>query len=91
MGRTSPTPEDMKPNTSNPCVVLTAHGTVEAQEEAKAYNEYSDICICVKLVEHSPAVFYSGLFRVTMEPPLLWEGNRPTATDQKRTTFASSP
>ena len=93
IGRTSPTPEEMKPNTnnSNPCVILTENGTGEAQEEATAYNEDSNIFICVKLVEDSPAVCHSGLFREKMELLLLWEGNRPTATDQKRTTFASSP
>ena len=91
IGRTSPTPEEMKPNTNNPCVILTGKWDSRGVEEATAYNEDSDIFICVKLVEHSPAVFHSGLFREKMELLLLWEGNRPTAIDQKRTTFASSP
>ena len=43
IGRTSPTPEEMKPNTNNPCVILTGKWDSRGVEEATAYNEDSDI------------------------------------------------
>ena len=50
--RTLPTPDKRKPvkGTNNPCIIVTANGTVETkEEEATVYIKELNIFICVKL------------------------------------------
>ena len=42
--------------TYNPCVIKTANGMLEAQEEANVYICDLDIFLCVTLVDDPPAV-----------------------------------
>ena len=68
MGTSSPTPEELKTVTKSdtPCLITTANGTVETNEEATVYIKDSDVFLSVKLVDDSPAVLSLGMLCETM-------------------------
>ena len=61
VGRSSLTPEQLKTaaRSSNLCLIMTANGTVETNEEATVYIKDLDMCVCVKSVDDSPAVCHA--------------------------------
>ena len=70
MGKSSLTPEELQTVTKSdtPCLIMTAIGKVETNEEATVYIKDSDtfLCVCVKLVDDSLAVLSLGMLCETM-------------------------
>ena len=56
--KSSLTPGDLKTvtNSDTLCLIVTANGTVESNDEATVHIKDLDIFLCVRLVDDAPAV-----------------------------------